>query len=81
MNKSRLRVFLKDPLLKGVENCSVWAEITKNVEGAMNRTLLSKQTSIQTGAGRQSQEWQMQSGNWCSLTYFLWVWGIGHNKS
>jgi hypothetical protein len=23
MNKSRLRVFLKDPLLKGVENCSV----------------------------------------------------------
>ena len=41
---------------------------------------LSKQTSIQTGTGRQSQVRYMQVGNWSSLACSLQVWDFGHMK-
>jgi len=35
--------------------------------------MLSKQTSIETGTGRQSEAWYIQTGNWSSLTHSVRV--------
>jgi hypothetical protein len=40
----------KNPLLKKLENHSVWAETLETMIGLLNRILSFKRTSIQTGA-------------------------------
>jgi len=54
MDKSKLRAFLKDPLLKKLETYLPEYKPPMNNDRTANRTLSFERTSTQTDTGKQS---------------------------
>jgi hypothetical protein len=55
VDKSKLRAFLKDPLLKELENYYFELKAAEKTDRTANRTLPFKRPPIKIGAGKQSR--------------------------